>query len=60
MLDIKFIKAPFFIKEIPGQNSLDFGKYYADYMFMMEWNKGVGFNGVKIISYGPIHLIQLV
>ncbi len=53
MLNIKFIKRDV-LKEKPDMNNLGFGKYYTDYMFMLEWYKGEGFTDAKIMPYGPI------
>ncbi|MCL2436728.1 MAG: branched-chain amino acid aminotransferase [Clostridiales bacterium] len=43
-------------KEKPDQNSLGFGKYFSDHMFVMEYTKGKGWHDGKIVPYGPISL----
>jgi branched-chain amino acid aminotransferase len=53
MLNIRFEKAPK-LKEKPDQNNLGFGKYYTDYMFVMDWYKGKGFVDPRIVPYAPI------
>lgn len=42
------------LKEKPDKNALGFGKYYTDYMFMMDWYEDKGFTDPRIIPYGPI------
>lgn len=42
------------LKEKPDFNNLGFGKYYTDYMFMMDWYSDKGFTDPRIIPYGPI------
>lgn len=42
------------LKEKPDFNNLGFGKYYTDYMFMMDWFSDKGFTDPRIIPYGPI------
>lgn len=52
-MDIRFEKADK-LKEKPDQNNLGFGKYFTDYMFVMDWDQGVGFHDARIVPYGPI------
>ena len=54
-LDIKIEKtaAP---KKKPNQNSLGFGKYFTDHMFMMDYKEGVGWHDARIVPYGPLSL----
>lgn len=52
-MDIKFEKAKT-LKEKPDQNKLGFGKYFTDYMFIMDWDKNIGWHDAKIVPYGPI------
>lgn len=52
-MDIKFVKAEK-LREKPNYNALGFGKYYADYMFEMDWITGKGFCNPTIHPYGPI------
>lgn len=42
------------LKQKPDFNNLGFGKYYTDYMFMMDWYSDKGFTDPRIIPYGPI------
>ena len=42
-MDIKFVKRDT-LKEKPDQSNLGFGKYMTDYMFVMDWDKGVGWH----------------
>jgi len=53
MLDIKFVKADK-LKEKPDQNALGFGKYFTDYMFIMDYDQGQGWHDARIVPYGPI------
>ena len=40
-MDIKFIKREE-LQEKPDQKKLGFGKYFADYMFTMDYDEGIG------------------
>lgn len=42
------------LKAKPDKNALGFGKYYTDYMFMLDWYSDKGFTDPRIIPYGPI------
>ncbi len=42
------------LKNKPDMNALGFGKYYTDYMFMLDWYSDKGFTDPRIIPYGPI------
>ncbi len=42
------------LKKKPDMNNLGFGKYYTDYMFMLDWYSDKGFTDPRIIPYGPI------
>lgn len=42
------------LKTKPDFNNLGFGKYYTDYMFMLDWYSDKGFTDPRIIPYGPI------
>lgn len=52
-MNIKFIKNEN-LKQKPDMNNLGFGKYYTDYMFMMDWYEDKGFVDPTIMPYGPI------
>ena len=41
-------------KEKPDQNSLGFGKYMTDHMFIMDYDAGEGWHDARIVPYGPI------
>ena len=41
------------LKEKP-KGALGFGKYYTDYMFEIDWDKGQGWHDARIIPYGPL------
>jgi branched-chain amino acid aminotransferase len=38
-------------KELPSQDSLGFGKYFTDHMFLMKWNRENGWHDAKICPY---------
>lgn len=40
--------------KVKPQENLGFGKYYTDYMFMMDWYSDKGFDDPRIIPYAPI------
>ncbi|OEH84542.1 branched chain amino acid aminotransferase [Desulfuribacillus stibiiarsenatis] len=43
-------------KTKPDQNALGFGKYFTDHMFIMDYEKNIGWHNAKIIPYQPIPL----
>jgi branched-chain amino acid aminotransferase len=43
-------------KQKPDQNSLGFGKYFTDHMFIMEYSEDKGWYDPKIVPYAPIEL----
>lgn len=53
MLNIRYVKSDK-LKEKPDQNNLGFGKYYTDYMFMLDWYKDKGWTDPRIVPYEPI------
>ncbi len=55
MLDIKYVKAQK-LKDKPDQNALGFGKYFTDYMFIMDYDEGKGWHDARIVPYGPLAL----
>lgn len=43
-------------KQKPDENSLGFGKYYTDHMFIMNYDEGQGWHDARIVPYQPIVL----
>ncbi|MCX8131647.1 MAG: branched-chain amino acid aminotransferase [Clostridia bacterium] len=43
-------------KQKPDPNSLGFGKYFTDHMFIMDYTEGKGWHDARIIPYGPLEL----
>ena len=41
-------------KPRPDENSLGFGKYYTDHMFIMDYEEGKGWHDARIVPYAPI------
>ena len=55
-MQIEYIKASQ-LKEKPAwDQNLGFGKYFTDYMFTMDWKRGVGWHNAKIEPYAPIQM----
>ena len=52
-MDIRFVKADK-LKEKPDENNLGFGKYFTDYMFVMDWKQNEGWVDPRIIPEEPI------
>ena len=52
-MDIKFIKRDQ-LKEKPDETKLGFGKYFTDYMFVMDYDEAQGWHDAVIMPYGPI------
>ncbi len=43
-------------KEKPPVDSLGFGKFFTDYMFVMEYTAGKGWHDGRIVPYGPFQI----
>lgn len=41
-------------KEKPAADTLGFGKYFTDHMFMMDYAEGQGWHDARIVPFGPI------
>ena len=41
-------------KEKPAADTLGFGKYFTDHMFVMDWTEGQGWHDPRIVPFGPI------
>ena len=41
-------------KEKPAADTLGFGKYFTDHMFMMDYVEGHGWHNARIVPFGPI------
>jgi branched-chain amino acid aminotransferase len=44
------------LKQKPDVNHLGFGKYFTDHMFIMQYDKNIGWHDAKIVEYGPVSL----
>ncbi len=52
-MEIKVTRASV-LKEKPDQNTLGFGSYFSDHMFVMDWNEAEGWHNAQITPYAPI------
>lgn len=54
-MDIKIVKntEP---KAHPADDSLGFGKYFTDHMFIMDFDEGQGWHDARIVPYGPLSM----
>ena len=43
-------------KQKPDQNSLGFGRYFTDHMFVMDYHKGQGWHDARIVPYQNLSL----
>lgn len=43
-------------KEKPHSDSLSFGKYYTDHMFVMDHTEGKGWHDARIVPYAPLQI----
>ncbi|MFA9560085.1 branched-chain amino acid aminotransferase [Evansella sp. AB-rgal1] len=43
-------------KTKPDENTLGFGKFFTDHMFVMDYEKGKGWHSPRVIPYEPISL----
>lgn len=44
------------LQEKPDQKNLSFGKYFTDYMFLMDYDEGEGWHDARIVPQGPIEM----
>lgn len=43
------------LKPKPAEDAeLGFGKYYTDHMFIMDWDRDIGWHDARIVPFGPI------
>lgn len=43
-------------KEKPTDEQIEFGKYYTDHMFIMDYTEGKGWHSARIVPYGPLEM----
>lgn len=43
-------------KQKPDENSLGFGNYFTDHMFIMDYTEGKGWHDARIVPYAPLSL----
>ena len=55
MVDIKITKTQT-PKEKPADNTLGFGKFFSDHMFIMDYDKGQGWHDARIVPFGEVTL----
>lgn len=55
MLDIRY-ELKDVRKEKPDWNNLGFGKYFTDHMFIMDYDKGMGWHDARIVPYQNLSL----
>ena len=51
-MEVKFVESKN-LKEKPT-GALGFGKYYTDYMFVMDWDAGQEWHDARVVPYGPL------
>lgn len=56
MLDIKFTERKDKKKKPEDETSLGFGKIFTDHMFVMDYDKEIGWHDPRIVPYGPLEL----
>ncbi len=54
-MDIRFEKTAC-PKEKPESQTLGFGKFFTDHMFMMDYSREEGWHNARIIPFGPLQL----
>lgn len=43
-------------KTKPDENSLGFGRFFTDHMFIMDYKEGTGWHSPRIVPYAPLQL----
>ena len=54
-MEIKITKAAS-LKEKPEDSVLGFGKYFTDYMFLMDYTPEKGWHDARIVPFGPLEI----
>lgn len=52
-MEIKVVKSTT-CKAKPNEDALDFGKYFTDHMFVMDYTEGKGWHDARIVPYAPL------
>ena len=50
-MEVQFVESKN-LKEKPT-GALGFGKYYTDYMFVLDWDAGQEWHDARVVPYGP-------
>ncbi|HYX90849.1 MAG TPA: branched-chain amino acid aminotransferase [Myxococcaceae bacterium] len=53
LIDIQRTRSP---KPRPAASELGFGRHFTDHMFLMEFERGRGWGGARVVPYGPIQV----
>lgn len=54
MMEIKIERAATLKPKPAADDALGFGKYYTDHMFVMDWDKDLGWHDARIVPFAPI------
>ena len=55
-MEIKVIRNPNPAEKPADESKLGFGKVFTDHMFVMEWDKGVGWHDARIEPFGMLQI----
>ena len=53
-MEIKIERAQTLKPKPAADAELGFGKYYTDHMFIMDWDRDIGWHDARIVPFGPI------
>jgi branched-chain amino acid aminotransferase len=53
LIEIQRTRSP---KPRPRPSDLGFGKHFTDHMFLMDFERGRGWSGPRVVPYGPVSL----
>lgn len=53
-MEIKIERAKTLKPKPVADAELGFGKYYTDHMFIMDWDRDIGWHDARIVPFGPI------
>jgi len=53
LIDIQRTRSP---KQRPSPSELGFGKHFTDHMFLMDFERGRGWSGGRVVPYGPVQV----
>ena len=55
-MELEIIRNPHPAEKPKDESKLGFGRVFTDHMFVMDWNRGVGWHDAKIVPFANLSL----